>query len=71
MSPDPPRIWRVSKNPIKNSERAAARDERDHETDQLFNKPRPESLGGESVLMFAKEQLIEGERKINTATIRT
>src|SRR5204862_5304233 len=61
--PEPPRLWRAPTNPIKNNEGDAARDQHDHETDQLFDKPRPESLGGESVLMFAKEQLIEGEGK--------
>src|SRR5947208_8845887 len=61
--PEPPRLWRAPTNPIKNNQGDAARDQRDHETDQLFDKPRPESLGGESVLMFAKEQLIEGEGK--------
>ena len=62
-SPDPPRFRCSPKNSVQHDQEDRAADERDAKTNQLLPKPGRETLCGESVLMLAKEVLVNVERK--------
>src|SRR4029450_9554844 len=62
-SPNPPRFRCSPKHSVQHDEEDRAADERDAKTNQLLPKPCRETLCGESVLMLAKEVLVDVERK--------
>src|SRR5882724_12208583 len=72
-SPDPPRFRCSPEHSVQDDDEDRAADERDAKTNQLLPKPGRETLGGQSVLMLAKEVLVNVERKtqdINQQQIR-